>query len=93
MKQYFVEITAAYVPKNKAHEQIQEFVRTFNCNLVDEKEKAKTIEAINSKLEEVNKTFTRCNDIRLSGWIHENETIAIDGNFILTFKEVKNRKV
>ena len=93
MKHYFIELTAAYIPKNKANSAIQDFVRHYNKTLADDDNVCLIKSAIKQKIVEINNEFTRCKGIVLSGWMHDNETIAVDGNFILTFKEVKNYKL
>jgi hypothetical protein len=89
MKHYFIELTASYIPKNKAHKAIQEFVRSYNHVLTDEEGKGNIKLQIGTKLAEINKRFGRCNDIKLSGFFYDSETMAVDGNFILAFKDVK----
>lgn len=93
MKHYFIELTASYIAKNKAHSEIQNFVRHYNGMLVDIHGKTLVKSAIVQKIKEVNNQFTRCNNIELSGWNHLDEVIAVDGNFILAFKEVKSYKL
>lgn len=90
MKHYYVELTANYIPKNKAHEVIQNFASEFHGTLTDETGKETIKGAIGNRLKEVNAAFPRCKNIELSGWIHSNESISVDGNFILVFKEVKH---
>lgn len=89
MKHYFIGLTT-YSPKNKAHQELQKFVTPYKGTLTDAKERVLIKSAIKQKIQEVNDDHSRCHNIQLSGWIYENETIAVDGNFILTFKEVED---
>jgi len=89
MKHYFIELTASYIPKNKAHKEIQEFVRVYHHTLADEAGKGNIQLQIGTKLAEINKHFSRCKDIKLSGYFYDSETMSVDGNFILAFKKVK----
>ena len=90
MKQYFLEIMC-YQPKNKAHEELQQFVREYNHCLVDEENMVLVKSQIKQKILEVNNQHTRCQNIELSGWRNNpaNERIAVEGNFYLDIKQVE----
>lgn len=85
MKYYFTELSAVYSAKNKAHKEVQKFVSEFNHSVVSENEKALIINLIKQKIAEVNNEYTRCRDIHLSGWNYALESVAVDGNFQLSF--------
>lgn len=89
MKQYFMEITC-YSTKNKAHEELQEFARRYHHCLVNEPSLKQIKARFEEKMNQVNAAHPRCRNIELSGWKHQyTQTIAIEGNFILSVKEIK----
>jgi hypothetical protein len=92
MKHYFIELTS-YSAKNKAHNQLQKFVTPYQHMLTDSEEKTLIKSAIKQKIKEANSDNPRCKNIELSGWHHDNETLSVDSNFILTFKEVKSYRL
>ncbi|WP_319228449.1 hypothetical protein [Draconibacterium orientale] len=92
MKHYYLELTT-YLTKNKAHEELQQFVLQYHQNLVDSKELAETKVSIKKKLKEVNEKYPRCHDLVLSGWKYQSESIAVDGNFILSFCPIKTYRL
>lgn len=90
MNQFFLELQC-YQPKNKAHEELQQFVSQFNHCLTDDEKLGRIKVDIKMKIDRVNAIHTRCQNIQLSGWQHTPrcESIAVDGNFHLSIKKVE----
>ena len=89
MINYFIKVTS-YVPKNKAHKEIQAYVKRFHHMLIDAETKELIKNSIRAKLDQVNAKYTRCQDIDLSGYLYDHERIAIDGNFYIDIEAVKS---
>lgn len=91
MKVYFMDLTC-YIPKNKAHEAAQEFARLYSDCLIDEQMlNMDFLKILKVKVEEINKKFTRCENIFFSYQEFHAGTIrvSIEGNFYFSITEVK----
>lgn len=85
MKHYFIS-GHFYIPKNKAHAELQEFARSFNHCLVDENKLTDLKKAFKSKTADVNWLNKRCSDIELQArsFDRQNFVFLVDSNFQLT---------
>ena len=90
MKQYFIS-GHFYIPKNKAHEQLQDFARTFNHCLIDEQKLNELKSAFKAKTSDVNWLNKRCQDIILQAQSFNQKTFTflVDSNFQLTAIQVE----
>lgn len=90
MNQHFMELTC-YQTKNKAHEELQQFVAQFNKCLIDDDQLVLLKSAVKQKIVEINNEYTRCKNIELSGWMNlpNCDTIGVDGNFVLSIKKIE----
>lgn len=90
MKQYFIS-GHFYVPKNRAHQQIQDFARTFNHCLIDEAKLTELKSAFKAKASDVNWLNKRCKDIDLQARSFDRVsfTFLVESNFQLTATPVE----
>lgn len=91
MKHYFIELTASYIPKNKAHKAVQEYARQYNKCLMDEPSFFQFVNEMKEKIAEVNSKFKRCQDIDLQfRKMHDGTFIFnVESNFSFSVYEVK----
>lgn len=84
MKHYFIS-GHFYIPKNKAHEELQQFAQTFNHCLIDEVKLTELKSAMKAKTSDVNWLHKRCNDIDLQARSFDRKsfTFSVEGNFQL----------
>jgi len=93
---YFAKIANLNMPKNKAHQALQDYAISIdNTLLISDHAKDQFITKINIKISEINQEYTRCQDISLSGWNHftiskEDISIGVHGNFYMIIYPVKN---
>ncbi len=90
---YFAKIRATYVPKNRAHKEIQDYVLSIDNNLLNSEEhKDRFIADIKEKLTDINTKNNRCKDIFLSGWDAPGHVInvSVSGNFSMSIYHVKH---
>lgn len=92
MKHYFITLQL-YQTKNQAHTELQQFELSYNKCLVDKTQLALVRSAIKQKLKEVNEKWTRCHNLKLSGWNHMQESIVVDGNFVLNIAPVESYRL
>lgn len=83
---YFAIITGSFVTKNKAHEEIQQFIQSHNSILLKNMDKKEAfIEKLKNEVKEINANHKRSNDILLEIWIppyeKERTNITVNGNF------------
>ncbi|WP_372775638.1 hypothetical protein [Mangrovibacterium sp.] len=85
MKQYFIS-GHFYVPKNKAHKELQDFAQTFQHCLIDEQKLNELKSAFKAKTSDVNWLNKRCQDIDLQArsFDKKNFMFIVDSNFQLT---------
>ena len=90
MKQYFLKINT-YIPKNKAHEAVQEYARQYNKCLMDEPQFFQFAQNMKDKIAEINSKFKRCQDIELQFRKLYDETyiFSVESNFSFSVYEVK----
>jgi hypothetical protein len=91
---HFVKLVSEYIPKNNAHKQAQELVRSFDRQIVDDIGKASLIKKIERSVREINQSNPRCTPIVLSVWDVPSDEIttvvSIEGNFQLSIWEAKS---
>jgi len=90
---YFAKIRAIYVPKNKAHKEIQDYVLSIDSNLLNSEEhKNRFIADIKEKLTDINTRNNRCKDIFLGDWYSSDHAInvSVSGNFSMSIFQVKH---
>jgi len=79
---YFAELQMVYIPKNKAHEEIQSFARSKDGTLINSEQARQNFKAeFDQKLAEINAKYKRCHDLEWSGYNSHESHIAVDGNF------------
>lgn len=85
MKHYFIS-GHFYIPKNKAHEQLQKFAQTFSNCLIDETKLTELKQAFQLKTDDVNWLNKRCQDINLQArsFDKNNFMFIVESNFQLT---------
>ena len=90
MHMHFMELTS-YSPKNRAHEELQEFFRAFNDCLIDDENLEDFKRSAQHMTELVNQSHPRCQNINLQvNYFTENsQSISVEGNFQLKITKVK----
>lgn len=90
MKQYFMDLQC-YIPKNKAHEAVQKFVREYNHCLIDETKLNEFRINARLKVAEINKKFTRCQNILLehNSFYNSSSRLSVEGNFYMDIQEIE----
>lgn len=83
---YFADLQVTYIPKNKAHEEIQEFARSKDGTLINSEQARQKFKAeFDQKLAEINLKYKKCHDLQWSGYNPDDMLILIDGNFRIKF--------
>jgi len=90
MKKHFLQLQA-YCTKNKAHEEIQKYVRQWHNALVDDESLKNVLNAIEEEISRINAKYARCKDISLSTNSYTENTIqySVFENFYLVAHEIR----
>lgn len=91
MKHYFITVRC-HIPKNKAHEALQNFAKKYDSLVMDEANLARVIEKLKEKTMIVNRTFTRCQDIDIREHRYarfDEVAVYVDSNFNMNANLVK----
>lgn len=93
---YFLKIQRNQ-PKNKAHEELQQCVYTWNHALVDEDTLRNLLDGIRDTVQIINVKYPRCQDISLDSFHlssslskldENNKLISVEGNFYMSVHKV-----
>ena len=81
---YFLTVSA-YQTKNKAHEELQNFITKWQHALVDDDTLRNLLDAIHETVKVINAKYPRCQDISLMTQFHQHDNgsgiVWVDGNF------------
>ena len=90
MKQYFMHLQC-YIPKNKAHEAVQEFIRQYNHCLIDETKLNEFRAESRLKVAEINGQFPRSQNIMLEHHSFHigSSRLSVEGNFYMDIQEIE----
>jgi len=93
MKKHFLQLQA-YTTKNKAHEEIQNYVRQWHNAIVDDESLKNMLNDIEEEISRINAKHARCKDIYLSinSYTENSIQYSVFENFYLTAHKV-NREV
>jgi hypothetical protein len=98
MNKLFLQMSS-YSTANKAHEELQQFVKKWHYALVDDQVLENAVDEIKREIVRINEKYTRCKDITMSvfrdkhGFEGERKgitNISVDGNFYISVHEVKS---
>lgn len=94
MKKHFLQLQA-YTTKNKAHEEIQKYVRQWHNALVDDESLKNVLNAIEEEISRINAKHARCKNISLSINSYTENTIqySVFENFYLVAHKVKREEL
>lgn len=80
--------------KNKAHKAVQDYAKQIDGSLLySDKARKLFIDDLKAKIKDVNKEFTRCGNVELSGWNlskGQDKVVAVDSNFYMTIYQVNH---
>lgn len=90
MDKHFIVITR-YQTKNKAHEEIQQYVAKWHNCLIDDAKLQELKDDIRREVDLVNTKHSRCQDITLElrSFTDHSQSISVEGNFIIGITKVR----
>ena len=94
MKKHFLQLQA-YTTKNKAHEEIQNYVRQWHNAIVDDESLKNMLNDIEEEISRINAKHARCKDIYLSINSYTDNSIqySVFENFYLTAHKVNREEL
>ena len=94
MDKHFLQLQA-YSTKNKAHEEIQNYVRQWHNAIVDDESLKTVLNAIEEEIARINAKYARCKDISLSINSYSANTIqySVFENFYLVAHKVSREEL
>lgn len=94
MNKHFLQLQA-YSAKNKAHEEIQNYVRQWHNALVDDESLKKVVADLQAEIHRINTKHARCKDISLSVNSYTENSIqySVFENFYLVAHKVSREEL